>query len=330
MLTRTKIGLIAAIAVLLIASCAAAGGEEGGGGGSTTGNTTSGAADTSGSSNESTSGGDGVNAPDGAPRLLIQDAEIGLETVDIPGAAAAVRALAGELGGFVDSSAITGKDELERGRVTIRVPVGRFEEALSRLRVMGEQVLTESSTSQDVTEEFVDLQARLVNQKSTEAQYLLFMERAETISEVLTVQRQLTSTQEEIERLKGRIQFLESSAAMSRIDVRLTPVPPEPEPEPPIVDSGWAPLDTVTDAARVLFDLGQGLIDMGIWIAIFSPIWAPAIAVAIFFIRRIDRPPRSRTSPTFPAVSARPVETPTEEPSAQETPAEEDSPPKES
>ena len=83
------------------------------------------------------------------------------------------------------------------------------------------EVIVESTSSQDVTEEYVDLSARLSNLEATEQQLLMILNKAVEVEDILAVQRELTRVSEEIERIKGRMQYLERTAAMSLIDIRL-------------------------------------------------------------------------------------------------------------
>jgi len=89
------------------------------------------------------------------------------------------------------------------------------------LRGLAVDVTSKSSSSRDVTEEYVDLSAKLQNLEATEAQLLRIMEKAETVEDILNVQRELSKTRDEIERTKARMQYLERTSASSLITVRL-------------------------------------------------------------------------------------------------------------
>ena len=152
------------------------------------------------------------------------------------------------------------------------------------LRQMAVRVDDERVASDDVTQEYVDLQARLRAQEAAESRYLALMERAQNVNDVVTVQRELTSVRATIEQIKGRIQYLERSSAMSLITIRLTP---KANPQP-LADPGWSPNEQVREAVRTLVDLGQYLATVGIWIAVFSPLWLP-VALAVLWLSRRSR-----------------------------------------
>jgi len=89
------------------------------------------------------------------------------------------------------------------------------------LRSMAVEVSAETTSAQDVTEEYVDLEATLRNLEATEAQLLKLMEKAVKVEDILDVQRELSRVQQDIERTKGRMQYLERTSAMSLIQVTL-------------------------------------------------------------------------------------------------------------
>ncbi len=106
--------------------------------------------------------------------------------------------------------------------VVARVPAASFSGALEQIRAAGERVLQEKVTGQDVTEEYLDLEARIRTQKALEAQFLEIMKQARKVEEALNVQRELASVRTEIERLEGRRRFLDNQSSLSTITVSLT------------------------------------------------------------------------------------------------------------
>ncbi len=162
-------------------------------------------------------------------RIIVRTVDMELEVVDISPTLDAIAGLATDLGGWVVSSRLrppTG------GFISIRVPAGKVDQAVDELRTLAEGVKSESSTSRDVTEEYVDLQARLRNLQATEKALLALLERTGKVEELLAVQRELTEVQEEIERLQGRINLIEQTSAFSLINVNLKVVPTMMEVDP--------------------------------------------------------------------------------------------------
>lgn len=129
--------------------------------------------------------------------------------------------VAEELGGFVTGSSVEEtKGKVSSGIVTLRVPSDRFQAALSALRGIG-TVTRELQQGQDVTRQFVDLEARLRHAKSQEAFYLRLMDQAKTVEEMIRIQEGLASVQLRIEELEGQLQYLRDHTSLSTISARI-------------------------------------------------------------------------------------------------------------
>jgi len=212
-------------------------------------------------------------------RRIVRTGYLTLEVDSVVEATDKVAGLAKELGGYVVSSNKHEDDGAVYGRVSIRVPVERFDEAFNRLRQLAVDVPYESTEGRDVTEEYTDLEAQLRNLEATEAQYLALLEKAETVEDILAVQRELSNVRREIERITGRMQYLERTSEMALIEANL-------QETKPLGQTGWNALQTLKSAARGLITFGKILADVGIWLAIFCPIWIPILVLVLFFRRR--------------------------------------------
>lgn len=155
-------------------------------------------------------------------RMIVRTANMTLVVGDIAATIDRIAELAENSNGYVVSSNKWKSDSKLVGSITIRVPSGTFDNAIELLRGMADEVTAENTTAEDVTEEYVDLSAKLNNLEATEAQLLEIMKKAETIEDILAVQAQLSSTRDEIERTKGRMQYLEQTAETSLITAQLT------------------------------------------------------------------------------------------------------------
>lgn len=155
-------------------------------------------------------------------RMIVRTGNMTLVVSDIATALDRIAKLAEDSKGYVVSSNKWKDNERLVGTITIRVPSSQFDNAMSTLRSMADEVTSENTSAQDVTEEYVDLSAKLKNLEATESQLLEIMKKAEKVEDILAVQRQLTSTRDEIERTKGRMQYLEQTSETSLITVSLT------------------------------------------------------------------------------------------------------------
>jgi hypothetical protein len=154
--------------------------------------------------------------------LLIVTTDVDLEVEDFEDALDSVKEIARAAGGHVASSSVRRDDEgLMSGTVEVKIPAKGYGGALDDIGDLGE-VQDMRETSQDVTEEYVDLQARLDNSIKLEQRILgLLAESTGTIDDVLHVEKELASVREDIERLEGRKRYLDSRISMSTITVDL-------------------------------------------------------------------------------------------------------------
>ncbi len=204
------------------------------------------------------------------PRMIVYTASIELRVEDPKAAIEDVWQLAEEMGGYVVSSdvqehSLPDGSRTTKASVTIRVPAERLQEVLSQLRDMALEVLRESLTSRDVTEEYVDLNSRLRNLKATEEELLNFLQEARNTEELLAVHRELSRVREEIERLEGRKRYLEQVSRFALVEVNLQPK----EVQPPVLPDTWSPLAVLKTAVRALVRALQGLATLGIWLVVF-------------------------------------------------------------
>ena len=219
-------------------------------------------------------------------RMIVRTGEMELVVEDITQTVEDITQMSLAFGGYVVSSYVRGEEEEMRGWITFRVPDDKFETALEQLRDMAVRVESEQTYSQDVTEEYIDLQARLANAEATEQQYLALLDKAEEIEDILDIYDYLNRIRSEIEQLKGRIQYLEQTTSTSLISASL-----EPETtDAPLVRVGWSALEVLKAAARGLVTLGQVLGTIAIWLLIFIPVWGTALG--IFLWRRHKRKAR--------------------------------------
>ena len=185
----------------------------------------------SGSGSGSNSGGGDIygGAPDsrgpGLPDLglsVIKTATVTLEVKDdeLQQTLQNATSSAEKYGGFVVSTSVSDDEEDPTGSIVVRVPAERFGDALADLESLGD-VASESVSGQDVTQEFIDLQARLRNYVAQEAVLLRLMDQARSVSDTIRVQNELQRVQLEVERLRGRITYLEDQTAMSTIELRV-------------------------------------------------------------------------------------------------------------
>ena len=154
-------------------------------------------------------------------RMIIRTGDMYLVVEDVAVTMEQIVALAGTYQGWVVDSNVWQDGDRKVGNISIRVLAEHFDDTIRALRGMAVEVRQETTSGRDVTEEYVDLGARLSNLEASEAQLLDLMDQAGTVADILEVQRELTKTRSEIESIKGRMQYLEESSSTSLIRVSL-------------------------------------------------------------------------------------------------------------
>lgn len=167
----------------------------------------------------------GATAAD-VDQKIVKNGYLDLVVDAVPDAADEVGQIAKTDGGFVQSSNVTENgDGTHSGQVSVRVPVDKFDAAMSDIKKLATLVKSETSTGQDVTEQYTDLQAQLRNAQAQEETYLAILKQAKTVNDTLQVQQQLGIIRGTIESLQGRIQYLTNTTSYSTISVTLEEEP---------------------------------------------------------------------------------------------------------
>ena len=258
-----------------------------------------------GSDGEEPQSGNGGNPTTGNPRpvvdglLIIKTGNMTLQVAGMDPAITAATQQIDALGGYASASERYGEGENAYASITFRIPADRWEDALTGLRGLAEKVLDERTGTQDVTDQVVDLGARITNLRATETALQGIMTQATAIKDVLAVQAELTQVRGEIERLTAERGNLEAQAAMSTLTVNFAL-----KPDPILVETqGFDPGTEVERASASLVGALQGLATAGIWFAIA---WVPIlfavgvlVAIGLWVFRRV----RGRMEPDLPSAS---------------------------
>ena len=274
------------LGALLLAGCSgadvASDSPDGGSGAPVAEGDAAGVGDDSSANNVETGG--GLGSLNG--RKIVRNATIDLRVEDVQQSVVDVQGIATRAGGFVSESRLfvaPGSDDDEASRtqnasIVIRVPAEEFDDSMNQLRGVADEVESETANASEVTEEFTDLEARLRNLEATEQQYLAFLERAESIEEVLAVQDRLDGVRLEIEQAQGRLNVLADLTDLATITVELAPVG-----APTGGGSGnWAveALETAwevsLDAMVVLGTAAIAAAALLVWLAVLSAVLIPA------------------------------------------------------
>ncbi|NOZ70476.1 MAG: DUF4349 domain-containing protein [Chloroflexi bacterium] len=231
-------------------------------------------------------------------RKVIYNASLTLVVKDPEEAAKQVEDLVAATGGYIaNMNAYRNSDGLLFYNITLRVPVSGFNSIRDALRNLAVRVENDSINTDDVTDQYYDLEARLRTLRATEEELLSLLketrERGGKVEDIMTIYRELTNIQSQIESLQGQLNRLDKLTALSTITVELRP----DELTKPIKTS-WRPLETLRNSFRILINVLQGLVDVLIYLIVVAVptliILAIPILIALFILRWFIRKLRNR------------------------------------
>ncbi len=231
-----------------------------------------------------------ANAPRSSVRMIIKNGEMTLVVADTDRALEQATDIAVNSGGYVVSSKTWDNGDRKSASLTMGVPSDQFEAVQRQLRALAVKVQSDTSSGQDVSDEYVDLQSRLTNLEATAARIRELLKDTKDVDEALQVNIKLSEVESEIEQIKGRMQYLKDRSAFSTMVVNLQPDMPAPTP------AAWQPGKTVEKAAESAGNLLRGLVDATIWLIVaYGPVLIP-LAIVLWLVVRTQRKRSKRSS----------------------------------
>ena len=218
-------------------------------------------------------------------RYLIKNATLQVETDNAEQASKQLVDSVVAAGGYV-SNMNEMVDGLGRRNINlqVRVPADKLDGALQSIESVG-RLLNKQVTTQDVTEEYVDTDARIRNLKKTEERLLAHLSQSMLMENTLKVEQEMTRVREQLERLEGRLRFLSHQVRFSTITVNLAE---KPKAESVMPVQTFSTGKVFSEAARSLVEFSRGLWVRVVWILVWSPVWG-VIAIAGWGTYRLIR-----------------------------------------
>lgn len=227
-------------------------------------------------------------------RKIIRNADLTMEVASTTDTQQKIVSIAESHGGFVVTSEAKQRDSQEPSQRTldiklvVRIPENQFGAALDQIRALANNLPEAKITGQDVTEEFIDLEARIKTQKALETQFLQIMRQANKIADAMEVQRQIAEVRAEIEKLEGRKRFLENRSSLSTITINIS------TPKPMVVVPTTGFRHSVSDAVSEGIDVGAAIL---LFFVRFAIVMLPVAVLVLlpsgllvrYFIRRAKR-----------------------------------------
>ncbi len=156
-------------------------------------------------------------------RKVIKTANLDISVNEVEQTVTKITADTSAAGGFIQNSSVTENTKGQKfASLVLRVPVTKFENQISQIKSYAKLVEREDIRGREVTEEYNDLNADLKHQEAVETQYLKLLKRANEVEEIIAVRNKLDQVQREIERIKGRLRYLDNQTDMSTITVHIS------------------------------------------------------------------------------------------------------------
>lgn len=219
-------------------------------------------------------------------RLVVEESSVSMVVNNVRQTADKIIDYVKSIDGFMVSTSLTSPEEAPFATVVVRVPADKLQSSLDYFRSLGIRVTSENILGTDVTDEYVDIKARLETLEKTKAKFEEIMSKAIQIQDILNVQRELISLQDQIDSLKGRQQYLEQTAKLAKITVYLStdefalPYAPSERFRPEVI---------FKQAVRSLVTNIRSLAGLLIWVVVYGVIWVPTGLIIFFIWRRIKR-----------------------------------------
>lgn len=230
-----------------------------------------------------------------AGRKLVKTVDLEMRVADTTGTADRLRTLATSMGGYVSAMSADRRNELLYYTLTLRVPVDRLDDVLLQVKALAERVEREAIRTEDVTERWIDLGARLTTLRATEKELLALLaearQRGQKVEDIMAVYGKLTEIRTAIEQLQGEQQALQGLTTLSTVNVALVPT----EAARPLVDVGWSPSGTARQSFRTLVEALQWLGDVAIVLLVVAVPLGLVIVLPLWLLARLWRRSRRRS-----------------------------------
>ncbi|KUK79242.1 MAG: hypothetical protein XD95_0530 [Microgenomates bacterium 39_7] len=217
----------------------------------------------------------------GAPaqeRMVATDTSISIKVEDVSQTMTQINQLASQYQGYMVNQNIRQPEEGASGNISIRVKSDQLENFLESVRNLGIRVVSETVSGRDITDQYTNIEERMRVLATTKNRFEEILNNATEISDMLEAQRELLNLQSQIDSLEGQRRYLLESSDYSLVSVYLAT---DEMALPYAPAQAWSPKAIFRQAVRSLVTTGRGLAELGIWAAVYSPIWLTALAIVL-------------------------------------------------
>lgn len=206
------------------------------------------------------SGGDGSK--------LIKTAQLSITVSDFDKTVNQIKSKVSEVKGFVANLSDSGTLNDRVISITLRVPQNKFDEVLTSIKGLASEVKSINEGADDISEVYQDTQARLKTQKAYETQLLKLLDKATKVSDIISIQQQLSSVREQIEMYELQLKNYDSQVDMSTVVLTIQKAPEALD----VAGDGWKLMGVVKEALTSLVAFGKGVLTLSVWLIVFSPV----------------------------------------------------------
>jgi Domain of unknown function (DUF4349) len=209
-------------------------------------------------------------------RMVISTSNLSLLVKDVKDAGDKVLNFANEKGGYMVATSYNRPTESPFATITVRIPSGKFDEALNYFRSLAIKVSNENLQGRDVTDQYVNIEERLSTLTKTKTRLQSIMEMTNDVTEIIKVQKEIINLQSQIDSLVGQQKALEQEVAMTKITVYLST---DELSLPYTPDTKFRPQVIFKLAVRSLLNSLRSIGELLIWVTVYGVIWVPAIII---------------------------------------------------
>jgi hypothetical protein len=212
-------------------------------------------------------------------RLVVTDSYMSLLVANVTEVRGKIVNYAETNGGYMVNSNVNNPQDAPTATVIVRVPSKKIDDALNFYRGLGVKVVNENLNGTDVTDQYVDIDARIKQLETTKAKLEELLDRATAISDITNLTQQILSYQSQIDSYKGQQDALKKNADLAKLTIYLSTDE---------IALPYTPTETFRPnvifklAVRSLVTSLRGIATNAIWFAVYGVIWIPVLLLYIF------------------------------------------------
>lgn len=225
--------------------------------------------------------------PDVVDRKMITTTNMSLKVKDVKATIDDIKLKVKFLGGYVVNQNITTPEYGQSGAITLRIPTDKLDDTLEYFRGLAVKVVSEVTNGSDITDQYIDIQARINRYEKTKAMFGLRLEQAEKIEDILRIQNEIINQQNQIDNYKGKLKYLDGASSTTLISIKLSTDELE---LPYITSQAWRPVVVFKQAYRAMLKDLIKVGNAGIWFVTYIPVFLTYIFIFLvgrFIIRKI-------------------------------------------